>query len=180
MAKATAKRGKRGSPAKGRRTGARTGKARGAAPSRPVAPRDGRLPAGAATSGLAPGMQAVNAYLAVANVAASMEFLERAFGFARGVTLPDPDGQLRYAEVRHGSSVLMLVRKGDDTSPTGGMPALYAYVPDVDRALVQARDAGAGVTDAEERPWGDRVAAITDPDGYRWVLATFKKLAPFA
>ena len=130
-------------------------------------------------SGLAPAMQALNAYLAVANVSASIEFLERAFGFVRGVVLPDADGQLRYAEMRHGNSVVMLVQKGDDTSPPGGAPALYAYVPDVDRSLTQARDAGAGVSDAEDRPWGDRAATVTDPDGYRWVLATFKKLAPF-
>jgi uncharacterized glyoxalase superfamily protein PhnB len=30
-----------------------------------------------------------------------------------------------------------------------------------------------------DRPWGDRVATVTDPDGYRWLLATFKKLMPF-
>src|SRR6187200_1652224 len=52
-------------------------------------------------SGLAPGMQAINTYLAVANVGASIEFLERTFGFSRGVVLPDADGQLRYAEMRH-------------------------------------------------------------------------------
>src|SRR5689334_364881 len=68
-----------------------------------------------ADSGLAPGMQAVNPYLAVANVAATMEFMERALGFARGVVLPDADGQLRYAEMRHGDSAVMLVRKGDTT-----------------------------------------------------------------
>jgi PhnB protein len=125
-------------------------------------------------------MQAVNAYLAVANVAATIDFMERVFGFSRGVVLPDPDGQLRYAEMRHGESVLMLIRKGDDTTATGGAAALYTYVPDVDRALMQAREAGAGVGEAEDRPWGDRVATVTDPDGYRWVLATFKKLAPFS
>jgi PhnB protein len=130
-------------------------------------------------SGLAPGMQAVNAYLAVANVAASIAFLERTFGFARGVALPDPDGQLRYAEMRHGESVLMLIRKGDEATATHGAAALYTYVPDVDAALAQAREAGAGVTDAEDQPWGDRSAVVTDPDGYRWVLATFKKLVPF-
>ncbi|HEY5619270.1 MAG TPA: VOC family protein [Vicinamibacterales bacterium] len=124
-------------------------------------------------------MQAVNVYLAVANVTASMEFLERALGFARGVVLPDPDGQLRYAEMRHGNSVVMLIRKGDPTAPTGGASAIYAYVDDVDLALEHARQAGAGVEAAEDKPWGDRVAAVTDPDGYRWVLATFKKLAPF-
>lgn len=137
-------------------------------------------PAVPAQSGLAPGMQAVNTYLAVANVSASVDFLERAFGFARGVTLGGPDGQLRYAEMRHGDSVVMLIRKGDHPSATGGAAGLYTYVPDVDRALMQAREAGAGVDVAEDRPWGDRAATVTDPDGYRWVLATFKKLVPFS
>ena len=58
-------------------------------------------------------------------------------------------------------------------------PALYAYVTDVDAAAAQARQAGGGVGDAQDMPWGDRTAVVTDPDGYRWVLATFKKLAPF-
>jgi uncharacterized glyoxalase superfamily protein PhnB len=124
-------------------------------------------------------MQPVSPYLAVANVGASIEFLERAFGFARGVVLADADGQLRYAEMRHGTSVVVLVRKADEATATRGAAALYTYVADVDHALMQARDAGAGVSEAEDLPWGDRVAMVTDPDGYRWALATFKKLAPF-
>jgi uncharacterized glyoxalase superfamily protein PhnB len=126
-------------------------------------------------------MQAINTYLAVANVAASMEFLERAFGFARGVVLSDADGRHRYAEMRHGDSVIMLVHKGDDrAAATNGAAALYTYVDDVDGVLAEARQAGAGVEEAEDKPWGDRAAVVTDPDGYRWVLATFKKLAPFS
>jgi uncharacterized glyoxalase superfamily protein PhnB len=82
--------------------------------------------------------------------------------------------------MRHGSSVVMLIPKGDPTTPTAGTAALYAYVEDVDRAIVEARQAGAGVGEAEDKPWGDRVALVTDPDGYRWVMATFKKLAPFS
>ena len=124
-------------------------------------------------------MQAVNTYLAVANVNASIEFLERAFGFSRGVVLPGTDGQPRYAEMRHGDSVVMLIPKGDVTAATGGASALYTYVGDVDKALTRARESGAGVSEAEDRPWGDRAATVTDPDGYRWVLATFKKLVPF-
>jgi uncharacterized glyoxalase superfamily protein PhnB len=125
-------------------------------------------------------MQAVNTYLAVANVAATMDFLERALGFTRGVWLPDSDGQLRYAEMRHGGSVVMLIRKGDEATATAGTAALYTYVNDVDRARTQARDAGAGIGVAQDQAWGDRVGVVTDPDGYRWVLATFKKLVPFA
>ena len=131
------------------------------------------------SSGLAPGMQAINTYLAVANIGASMTFFERAFGFTRGVVLQDEEGRPRYAEMRHGNSVVMLIHKGDSATPTNGAAALYTYVPDVDRAAAQARDAGAGVADAEDQPWGDRAAVITDPDGYRWVLATFRKLAAF-
>jgi uncharacterized glyoxalase superfamily protein PhnB len=81
--------------------------------------------------------------------------------------------------MRCGTSVVMLIRKGDTTAPTNGISAIYAYVDDVDRALEHARKAGAGVETADDKPWGDRVAAVTDPDGYRWVLATFKKLAAF-
>jgi len=81
--------------------------------------------------------------------------------------------------MRHGDSVIMLVRRGDPATASGGAPALYTYVTDVDRSAAEARKAGAGVTDAEDQPWGDRTSVITDPDGYRWVLATFKKLAPF-
>jgi len=124
-------------------------------------------------------MQTVNTYLAVANVNASMDFLERAFAFTRGVVLPDADGQVRYAEMRHGESVIMLVRRGDPATASGGSAALYTYVGDVDRAVAEARKAGAGVTDAEDQSWGDRTSVVTDPDGYRWILATFKKLAPF-
>src|SRR5437773_787762 len=99
-----------------------------ASPSKsPAAPRGGL------TSGLAPGMQAISAYLAVANVGASLAFLERALGFTRGVVLTEAGGQPRYAEMRHGGSVVILVRKGDATTATGGLPALYAYVDDVDR-----------------------------------------------
>ena len=163
-----------------RRTGRSAPAPRKAARSRAAAPDGDSARRPAAASGLAPGMQRVNTYLAVANITASIDFFERAFGFTRGVTLADPDGQLRYAEVRHGDSVVMLVRKGDSATPTGGAPGLYTYIEDVDQAVAGARAAGARVQEAADQPWGDRVAEVTDPDGYRWVLATFKKLAAFS
>jgi uncharacterized glyoxalase superfamily protein PhnB len=125
-------------------------------------------------------MSPLSSFLAVANVTASMVFLERAFGFTRGVVLADADGHVRYAEMRHGQAAVVLIRKGDAATPSGGAAGLYTYVEDVDRAAAEARLAGAGVDEPEDKPWGDRVAAVTDPDGYRWLLATFKKLAPFS
>lgn len=148
--------------------------------SRPVArPRAVQTHPIVEESGAAPGSQLISAYLAVANIAASIAFFEQTFGFVRGILLQDGDGQPRYAEMRHGDSVVVLVRQGDSVTATGGAAGLYTYVPDVDLALARAREAGAGVGDAEDKPWGDRVAIVTDPDGYRWALATFKKLVPF-
>lgn len=132
-----------------------------------------------ADSGLAPGMQPLSTFLAVANIAATLDFLEKVLGFTRGIALTDADGQLRYAEMRHGDAAVMLVRRGDEQSPSQGGHSLYTYVGDVDRAIAHARDAGAAVGEIEDKPWGDRVGTITDPDGYRWLVATFKKLVPF-
>lgn len=156
----------------------RTSRARAARPRpEPERTRRGKPDAG---SGVAPGMQAVSPYLAVANVKASMRFLEHTLGFTPAIVLLDPGGQPRYAEMRKGEMVVMLVRKEDSTSPGGGAAALYTYVTDVDAALARARDAGAGCGVAEDTPWGDRAAVVTDPDGYRWIVATFKKLVPFS
>lgn len=132
------------------------------------------------SSGAAPGTQPITAYLAVRSVDASAAFLEQVLGMTRGVVLPGPDGATRYAEMRHGTSTVVLVPAGDATSATGGAAGLYTYVDDVDRRVAAATDAGAVTAPAEDTPWGDRVAAVVDPDGYRWVLATFKKLAPFS
>src|SRR5512147_3248552 len=71
-------------------------------PARPVPPP---------SSGIAPGMQAVNTFLAVANVRASMTFLERALGFVPGVVLLDPEGAPRYAEMQRDGTVVMLTRR---------------------------------------------------------------------
>ena len=93
----------------------------------------------------------------------------------------DKNGQLIAAggDAAHIDTTSLASLTAGNIAATGGMAALYTYVEDVDRALTRAREAGAGVEPPEEKPWGDRVATVTDPDGYRWVLATFKKLAPF-
>lgn len=161
-------------PARARVTRLRAARPRATEPERP------RRPKADAGSGVAPGMQAVSPFLAVANVQASMRFLEQTLAFAPALVLLDGGGQPRYAEMRKGEMAIMLVRKGDGTAPAGGAAALYTYVDDVDNALARARDAGAGCGTAEDTAWGDRAAVVTDPDGYRWVVATFKKLVPFA
>src|SRR5260370_12749944 len=84
-------------------------------PSRKQAAPAAKTPA-ATGSGLAPEMQAVNTYLAVANVKASIDFLERTFGFTRGVVLPGGDGQPRHAQMRHRHSRGILLSQGPGTT----------------------------------------------------------------
>ena len=135
-------------PARARRPARRPGRRR--AP----APVPARLPKPAdASSGLAPGMHPINTYLAVANVGATRDLLGGAVGFTRGGVLPHADGQIRYAEMRHGESVVMLIRKGDTVTATGGAAALYTYVNDVDAAATEARQGGAGVSESEDMPF---------------------------
>ena len=120
------------------------------------------------SSGLAPEMQAVNTYLAVANVNASIEFLERAFGFTRGVVLP---GSRRPAALR-GDAPRRFGRDADSERATarratGGAAALYTYVGDVDKALTQgARGRRRRVAKPKIVRGATATATVTDPDGY--------------
>lgn len=165
---------------------ARPSKTRTKTPS-PVRPRRKHARAASAAAGAvtpikanrAPGMQALNAYLAVANIAGTMTFLEHAFGFSRGVVLPGDNTGIRYAEMRLGNSVVMLTPRDPGDVSVVTTAALYAYVDDMDLALARAREAGCHVGSAEDKPWGDKVATVTDHDGHRWLLASFRKLAPF-
>jgi PhnB protein len=51
--------------------------------------------------------------------------------------------------------------------------SLYLYVPDVDAAFARAVGAGAKVVmPVTDMFWGDRFAAVDDPSGHRWGLAT--------
>ncbi len=44
---------------------------------------------------------------------------------------------------------------------------LYLFVDDIDAMMARARDSGASLLDdPNDRPWGDRVGYVSDPDGY--------------
>jgi len=61
----------------------------------------------------------------------------------------------RWAQERYGLSM------GD-----GVRFEMYVYVADLDRAVKQLSDAGVPVLrEPEDMPWGERVAAVADPEG---------------
>jgi lactoylglutathione lyase len=59
---------------------------------------------------------------------------------------------------------------GQIPAPIAGPVAtteLYFYTDDVDAMVARARDAGAALlSPSADRPWGDRVAYVADPDGF--------------
>ena len=105
----------------------------------------------------------------VRDVPASLGFYERAFGLER--RLLHESGQ--YAELETGSTALAFaahdlaadsVRELAKADPAGFEVCLVDE--DVEGTYKRAVKAGAeGVSEPEEKPWGQRTAYVRDPDG---------------
>jgi uncharacterized glyoxalase superfamily protein PhnB len=111
--------------------------------------------------------------------AAALDWLSKAFGFTKRMSMPGPDGGIMHAEMDVEDSVIMM-------SPTSGADVwkspkslggsvtlgLYVYVGDVDAHCDHARSAGAAVvSDPEDMFWGDRTYVVEDLEGHRWTFA---------
>lgn len=129
----------------------------------------------------------ITPYLTVRDADAAMKFYQAAFGFEPATVLPGPGGKPVHVDMTYrGTAVVMF---SPEDAPWGGeMKApvssganepvgFYLYCPDVDALYQQALAAGAeaaGTGDnigPEDMFWGDRIATVRDPDGYRWTLA---------
>lgn len=112
----------------------------------------------------------------VADVGASVDFYERAFGLARRFVGPDGD----YAEMETGATTLAFAAESlaaSNLAGAGGYASLDPAAPppgvsitlitdDVPAGLQRALDAGARpYVDVTEMPWGQTVAYVRDPDG---------------
>jgi PhnB protein len=110
-------------------------------------------------------------YYVVEGASDFIAFLKQAFGAEESFRMPGPDGRLGHAEVRIGTSVIMLA----DANPRyaerrmGGM----LYVSDADAMFKRAIDAGAKVDrPLETQFYGDRSGTVTDRWGNQWTVAT--------
>jgi len=119
-------------------------------------------------------------YLFYDDVDRAVDFLEKAFGFARIFTSPDPDGEgLAHAQLAHGSGKVMLGKVGPGLRPVKSAQALsalhsgvYVYVDDVDAHCQRARAAGAEVLlEPADMHWGDRMYCALDSEGQFWMFA---------
>ena len=108
----------------------------------------------------------------VDNVPETLDFFERAFGFARGFLHESGDyGELVTGETKLAFSSTALMRQLGK-SPSAPQPDKPSFeialeTDDVAGALARARKAGATlVQDARDEPWGQTTAYVTDPNGY--------------
>jgi len=125
------------------------------------------------------GYHTVTASLTLKDGAAAIDFYQRAFGAREIMRVASPDGKIMHAEIQVGDSRIMLADEYPGmgcVSPVSAGHAtssLYLYVPDVDAAFARAVGAGAKVVmPVTDMFWGDRFAAVDDPSGHRWGLAT--------
>ena len=98
-----------------------------------------------------------------------LEFVQEVFGAVELDRFP-VGPKLSRVEVAIGDSVVVF-QVGD--AKVGGSTSIYVYVPDVDAAYGRAIELGAAdVAHPEDKPYNERVAAVKDPSGNTWWIAT--------
>ena len=117
------------------------------------------------------GYHTITPYLMVPDVSIEVEFLKRAFNAKPFDWNVAPDGTVAHASVKIGDSMLMM---GAARGPyKAEAVTLYMYVEEVDQVYMHAIAAGASsIQEPRHEFYGDRTAAVIDPAGNRWYIAT--------
>jgi PhnB protein len=121
-------------------------------------------------------MPRITAYLLYEDVAASLDWLTRTFGFHERMRLPGPDGKVVHAEMEFADGAVMMGNPGPDYQNPNRIghvtQQLYVYVDDVDKHFEHAREAGATIlAEPEDQFYGDRRYGAVDLEGHHWYFA---------
>lgn len=128
----------------------------------------------------------VTPHLAITDVAAALEFYPKAFGAQERLRLTMPDGTIAHAEllldgdglVTLGAALPMYQLRAPDPDEFVQV-AITVFGPDVDGRYEQAVAAGATpLSEPADQFHGDRTAAVRDPFGHKWILATHLRDVP--
>lgn len=117
------------------------------------------------------GFHTLTPYLVVSGVAKLIDFLKKAFDAVEVHRTARPDGTVMHAELKIGSSILMM---GEACGQWPAMPAsLYMYVKNADAVYRQALAAGGvSIMEPANQFYGDRHGGVKDPSGNMWWIAT--------
>jgi PhnB protein len=121
-------------------------------------------------------------YLTVNDAPKAIAFYQQAFNAVELMRLVDSSGKIGHAEIRIGTSTIMLSDEYPDmqvNSPQtlGGSPvSIHLYVENVDATFNQAIASGAKTIMAvEDQFYGDRLGKLVDPFGHTWAIATHQE-----
>jgi lactoylglutathione lyase len=111
------------------------------------------------------------------DVEGAVDFYEGLLGFEKQYQFP-PDGEPGYVGLRRDQADLGIVHESSPQQMIGKSMGdgprfeLFVYVDDVDASIESMRNAGVRVLrEAEDMPWGERVAFVSDPEGNPVTLA---------
>ena len=124
------------------------------------------------------GYNTLQPYLIFVNCREAMAFFATAFNATEKLVMTDDKGRIAHAELKIGDSVMMMADEHPEIqafAPAhyGGSPvSLMIYVDDCDTIYNTALNAGAtSLREPTDQPYGDRMAGVLDPFGYKWWIA---------
>jgi uncharacterized glyoxalase superfamily protein PhnB len=117
----------------------------------------------------------------------AMTFLERAFGFERHFVVPGEGDTIAHAQLRLGSSLLMIGSARDDRfgmktpRELGGKvtQTIGVAIDDPDRRFAAAiREGATTIAEPSDTEYGSRSFSVRDPEGYVWHFGTYRAARP--
>jgi PhnB protein len=116
-------------------------------------------------------------YLRVHSAAEAIAFYSRAFDAKEQFRLTEPNGRIGHAEMKLGSTTVMLADEYPDRGICGPRSlggttfSIHLHVEDVDQAYAQAVSAGATIVrPLQNQFYGERSGTVRDPFGHEWLL----------
>jgi uncharacterized glyoxalase superfamily protein PhnB len=108
---------------------------------------------------------------------ATIEWLERAFGFEPEMVVDGEGAQVAHAQLKFGDGLVMLGSERDDRwGPHAGQSWIYVAVDgDIDAHCERARAVGAEIVmEPTDQDYGSRDYAARDPEGNLWNFGTYR------
>jgi lactoylglutathione lyase len=104
--------------------------------------------------------------LEVSDVPRSLRFYTELLGFRVTFSFDGDDGQPVFASLELEDGTKLAIG-GPKEHVESGSVAIWLYADDVDAEVAELQRAGVDViAEPADRPWGERVASVSDPDGY--------------
>jgi uncharacterized glyoxalase superfamily protein PhnB len=126
------------------------------------------------------GMQTIFPILRYDNARSAIRSLCATFGFVELFSVPDSGAIVRHAQLKLGTSIIMLGSVRPDermTTPQmlgAATQALYVYVEDLDAHFQRALSAGAEITSPPtDTDFGSREYHARDLEGHLWTFGTY-------